>query len=133
MSRRRRGIAVVASVVALGAAAEGASALYADGAAAGGNAFTADILQPPTALLAIGGSAATLTWVPTLDAYAAGYRVRRASSSGGPFAVVATVTPRTTTLHIDSPPGSGTWYYRVEAFSGSWTSAPSNQVSAFVL
>ena len=132
MTRARRRLAALAALIALGVAAEQASALYADGVSTGGNSFTADTLQPPTALAALGGLAVTLTWTPTLDVYAAGYRIRRSSTSGGPYVVVATRTPRTVITHVDSP-GSGVWYYVVESFSGAWTSAPSNQVSALVL
>jgi len=91
-----------------------------------------DTLDPPTALAATGGSSVTLGWTATVDSYAAGYEVRRATVSGGPYALVSTVTPRTAVTTTDAPASSGTYYYVLRSYFQSWTSADSNQASAVV-
>ena len=65
----------------------------------------------------------------TPDTYAAGYHLYRATSSGGTYTLVATITPRTTTTVVDDP-GNGTFWYRLRAYFQSWESVDSNTVSA---
>jgi hypothetical protein len=93
---------------------------------------TTDTLDPPTSLSATGGSSVSLSWTATVDTYAAGYDVLRGSVTGGPYSVVSSVTPRTTTSTTDSPTASGTWYYVLRSTFQSWTSVNSNQASAVV-
>lgn len=131
--RRALAVAALLTAVGVGAFAADAAALWSRGAALPGNAFTSDTLDPPTALAAVGGLTVTLTWTPTLDAYATGYRILRRSSPESTFTTIATVTPRTATLHVDDPPLAGTYVYAVEAFSGAWTSARSNEATAVAL
>jgi hypothetical protein len=97
--------------------------------------FTADTLTPPTGLGVSGGFGltATLTWTPTLETYATGYRVYRSTTSGSGFVLVATVTPRTATTTTNSPALPGTYYYILRSYAANWLSAPSNQVSVFLL
>ena len=94
--------------------------------------ITTDTLDPPTSLGAVGGLTAALTWTATVDTYAAGYQVQRATVSGGPYSLVSTVTPRTTVSTTDVPAASGTYYYVLQSSFQSWTSATSNQASAVV-
>lgn len=96
------------------------------------NALTADTLNAPTGLSATGGSEASLSWTATVDTYAAGYKVFRAKLSGGPYMQIATVTPRTQVTYTDSPP-KGTYYYVVQSYFQSWTSAYSTEASAVVV
>jgi hypothetical protein len=49
------------------------------------------------------------------SAYATGYEVQRASSTSGPFSLLATVDEART--YTDTP-SNGTWYYRVVAIAG---------------
>ena len=91
-----------------------------------------DTLNPPTSVSATGGTTAGLSWTATVDAYATGYTVYRGTGSGGPYSQVATVTPRTTTTTTDTPAASGTYYYVLQSYFQSWTSANSNQASAVV-
>lgn len=107
------------------------TALGVDSADVPDNTFTADVLNPPTAVTASGGSSVNLQWTATADAYAEGYRVFRGSVSGGPYTEVAQVTPRTTTSYADSP-GPGTYFYVVRSFVGGWESVDSNEASATV-
>jgi hypothetical protein len=96
-------------------------------------AFVADTLQPPTGFGATGGGAsATLTWTPTGDAYASGYRVERATSSGGTYSLVGTATPASATGYIDSPATDGTYWYRAQAYALSWLSTTAGPASATV-
>ncbi len=111
------------------AAAFGVSQLFAAFTASesnGANAFTTDTLDPPSAVVAADGATITITWTATPDAYAAGHRVLRSGSSGGPYSQIAQVTPRTTTSYIDAP-ASGTYYYVVRAFVQNWESSNSNE------
>ena len=70
------------------------------------------------------------TWTPTIDAYAAGYEVRRATVSGGPYTTVATVTPRTAASTTNTPPANGTYFYVLRTYFQSWLSANTAEVSA---
>ena len=101
-------------------------------AATSTQAFTADVLAPPTSLAATGGLSAGLTWTITNDAYATGYQVDRATVSGGPYSQVATVTPRSAASTTDTPAASGTYYYVLRSYFQNWVSVNSNQVSAAV-
>jgi hypothetical protein len=94
--------------------------------------ITTDTLDPPTSLAAVGGLTAALSWTATADTYATGYQVQRAAVSGGPYSLVSTVTPRTTVSTTDTPVASGTYYYVLQSYFQSWTSANSNQASAVV-
>jgi hypothetical protein len=91
-----------------------------------------DTLDPPTSLAATGGASASLTWLATPDLYATGYEVQRATVTGGPYTVVATVTPRTTLATTDTPAANGTYFYVLRSAYQSWRSVNSNQASATV-
>ena len=97
-----------------------------------GNTFTTDTLNPPTGLTASGvGSAIRLDWTATVDTYATGYKVRRGAISGGPYAEIATVTPRTATTYTDNTVAAGTrYYYVLQAYYQNWTSVNSNEANA---
>jgi hypothetical protein len=94
--------------------------------------ITTDTLDPPTSLAAVGGLTAALSWTATVDTYATGYQIQRATVSGGPYSLVSTVTPRTIVSTTDTPVASGTYYYVLQSSFQSWTSATSNQASAVV-
>ena len=94
--------------------------------------ITTDTLDPPTSIAAVGGLTAALSWTATVDTYATGYQVQRATVSGGPYSLVSTVTPRTIVSTTDAPIASGTYYYVLQSYFQSWTSATSNQASAVV-
>jgi hypothetical protein len=110
----------------------GASVVYArssDTASVGSNAFALDSLDAPTNLTATGGTTVTLNWTATPDAYATGHRIFRSTSSGGGYSQVGQVTPRTTTVFVDSP-AAGAYYYVARAYYQNWESANSNEVTA---
>jgi hypothetical protein len=92
-------------------------------------AFTTDALSPPTGLGAAGGTTVTLTWTATPKTWAAGYTIWRATSSGGTYSQIGSVTPRTTVTYVDSP-SAGTYYYKVRASYQSWSSSFAGPVSA---
>jgi|SRR3990172_3258560 len=120
---------LVAAAAVFLAAAGVAFARFSDTGPVGGNTFIADTLGPPTGLAAGGGASITLNWTATSDTYASGHRVFRGTASGGPYAQIAEVTPRTTTDYVDNP-AAGTYYYVVRAFYQNWESADSNEASA---
>lgn len=104
--------------------------------------ITADTLNPPTNLQCTGLPSCTvtfltkptLTWTATPDTYATGHEVWRSTTSGSGYALVASVTPRTTTTWTDTTVAPlTTYYYVVRAVANSWTSTFSNQVQATVL
>lgn len=129
-------LGVTVAAVTMGVAsmppANGSAAFFNDvqGATA---AITADTLQPPTGLGVAGGIGATLVWTPTGDAYAAGYQVERATTSGGTYAVVGTATPVTASGLVDAPTTDGTYWYRVRSWVSNWQSSPVGPLSADVL
>ena len=128
---RRLAILGAALVVLLAIPGQVSLARLSDSATSTGSTGT-DTLDPPTSLAGTGGTAASLTWTATVDTYATGYDLQRATVSGGPYAVVASITPRTTVGTTDTPSASGTYYYVLRSVFQSWTSANSNQASAVV-
>lgn len=128
------GTTLVVALLALAVAppATGSGAYFSDIQALTA-AIAADTLQPPAGLDATGGTRAALAWIPTGDAYADGYAIERAPSSGGTYALVGTATPAAATGHVDSPTTDGTYWYRVMTYASSWQSAAAGPVSAAVL
>jgi hypothetical protein len=82
----------------------------------------------PSGLTAyVSAGAVILSWWG--GAYATGYTVKRASTSGGPYTAIASgITDLLS--HTDTPPADGTWYYVVTADTPNGESAPTNEASA---
>lgn len=127
-------LATLVMGMALSAAAAASTCgltLFTDQQSVGANTFDTDRLEAPPGLTATGGAVVELQWTSTPDAYASGYRIYRSATSGGPYTLVAEVTPRTATSYTDTPP-AGTYYYVVRAFYAAWESADSPETSATV-
>src|SRR6476661_2930285 len=92
-------------------------------------AIATDTLDPPTGLGATGGATALLTWTATTDAYASGYEVRRGTVSGGPYALITTISPLTIVATTDAPGSNGTYFYVLRSVFQNWRSVNSNQAS----
>lgn len=128
----RSALLILAPAFAVAAALTGGVlALYSDSASVPANAFTADTLNPPTAPSSTGILSTALSWTATSDTYAAGHRVLRSATSGGPYTQVGQVTPRTTTTFNESP-AAGTYYYVLRSYYQNWESVNSSQVTALV-
>jgi len=93
-------------------------------------AYSSDTLNPPTGLGATGGTSVTVSWTPTVDTYAAGYLVSRATTSSGPFVQVGTQSPQSATSFADTPASPGTYWYVLESYLSNWTSSATSPVSA---
>jgi hypothetical protein len=93
--------------------------------------FQALTIAPPTSLAGVNGTNATLGWTPSVTASATGYYVLRSATPGSGYGTVANVTPASATSTTDNP-GVGTWYYVLQAYRSSWTSASSNQATVVV-
>ena len=105
-------------------------AAFIDMAAVGGNTITTATLAAPTNLLAAAaGNVINLTWTATTSPSATGYQVLRATSSGGPYTLIATVIGAATTSFSDST-ASGTVYYVLRSIVQNWTSTNSNEATA---
>lgn len=128
----RGAVGLALLVVAASLAAPLTLAVFTD-VDAGGARYATDTLSPPTSLAAIGGPSANLTWTPTGDSYATGYRVFRSAASGSGYTQISTVTPAAATATSDTPPAAGTWYYVLRSFYQSWDSVSSNEASAIVV
>lgn len=129
----RLGVAVVVLALVAAALPQSSLATFSAATANGASTLGADTLDPPTGLGAVAGGTVSLSWTATVDTYAAGHRILRATTSGGPYTQVAQVSPRTTTTYVDNPPGgAATYYYVARAYAGGWESANSNQVTATV-
>jgi hypothetical protein len=124
-------VALTVCLLALGCGVAPATLARFTDAAPSGATLSTDTLAPPTGLAAVGGSAVTLSWTRSADAYAAGYAVFRSATSGGAYTQVSVVTPGSTTTTGDSP-ANGTWYYVLRSTYQSWTSVTSNEASASV-
>jgi hypothetical protein len=135
MAGRRRLLMLAATMSLAGAILGGAPAISLarlTDSAASTVAIATDTLDPPTGLSATGGATAALVWTPTVDTYAAGYEIQRGTASGGPYALVATVTPRSASATTDTPASNGTYYYVLRSTFQNWTSVDSNQASAVI-
>lgn len=89
--------------------------------------FTADTLTPPTSVSGTANaSQVVLSWTPTADTYATGYRVFRSLSPSSGYTLVATVAGRASTGYTDPYVATQTTYYRVRAYRLSWSSVDSN-------
>ena len=115
-------VALVAALVALPRATASFTALTDNGA----NSFGSQTLDPPTALVATSTTVVSLDWTATVDTFATGHRIYRATSPGGPYVPIADVTPRTTVNYVDDPP-PGTYFYIARAYLGTWESIDSNE------
>jgi hypothetical protein len=83
----------------------------------------------PTALTATAGkNKITLRWTQSTSSGLTLNRIYRATTSGGPYTMVAEVTPRTS--YNDATPSGTTRYYVVTAVTAGGESAFSNQASA---
>ncbi len=125
MIRRRAALGVALVVAALSASAPITLAGFA-ATRASGAAFSTATLKAPTQLLGAGGTSASLTWTPSTSTSATGYQLLRSATPGGGYAQVKTVTPVSATATNDSP-GTGVWYYVLDTYAASWTSALSNE------
>lgn len=86
----------------------------------------------PTGLVATPGvSQITLNWTPPPGDLAGGYRVLRSTTSGGPYATIASWTANTTPSYTDTTVVNGmTYFYIVSAWNQSGASATSAEISA---
>jgi hypothetical protein len=83
----------------------------------------------PTGLQAMAGNASvSLVWDASPELDVTGYRVRRSTTAGGPYTLVAAVT---TPAHLDTGLTNGvTYYYVVTARDARADSPPSNEAAA---
>ncbi len=122
-------IALVTAVAVLSIGSTPLSLAASTSGATASGAFTTDTLSPPTGLGATGAVASIgLSWTATAKAWATGYHVYRATSSGGPYSQIATVTPRTAVSYTDTP-ADGTYWYKVRAYYQGWESVDAGPVS----
>lgn len=125
-------LAAAASAVLAVSASVGASlAAFRSIAQNTGSSLQTDALAAPANLTATNGSTVSLSWTASPSTWASGYRVYRATTSGGPYSPIADVVGQATTSYNDTP-GGGTFYYLVRAYyaGSSWVSPETNEVSA---
>jgi hypothetical protein len=72
-----------------------------------------------------------LTWTPTTSTYATSYKLFRSATSGGPYALQATISGRATATFTDTTNVSGltTYYYVIQATYANWSSVNSAQAT----
>jgi hypothetical protein len=124
-------VAAIIAVAALGAATT-ATAQFTRLATGGSMSLASATLAPPTAVTAAQTNCKnnkpptiTIGWTATSSAFATGYRIERATTSGGPYSLVANVVIGTTS-YVDVDPTLGfttTYHYRVLSTYQSWTAA----------
>jgi hypothetical protein len=123
-------IAIVAVCALIAVSAAGAT--FTSSASGGPQPLSSATLAAPSGLTAsCANGIATLNWTATSSTFAAGYQIQRATTTGGPYTVISTATPRTTTTKTDTTMnGTSIYYYVVRAYFGTnWRSANSNQVT----
>jgi hypothetical protein len=96
------------------------------------NDFTTDTLDPATGLTASGSETSIqLDWTASVDTYATGYKIMRATTGGGPYTEIASVTPVTTATYADGAVVTDTTYFYVlNTYHQNWLSANSSEASA---
>jgi hypothetical protein len=131
-----RALAIGATVllVAFGWPVQPALAVLTDNEAVAAT-FSTETLDPPTSLTATAALLlrVNLSWTATVDLRATGYQVYRGTASGGPYSLITTLTPRTTTTYQDTVPLPGLYYYVLKTYFGSWTSVTSNEASVIAV
>ncbi len=92
----------------------------------------APVPAAPTGVIAQPGlGEITLNWTPPPGDLAYGYQVARATTSGGPYTVIASWTQQTLPTYTDASVANGTtYYYVVAAQNQSGVSVGSTEVSA---
>jgi hypothetical protein len=127
-------VGLVLSTVLVATSSSGAS--FSGTTANAGNSAAADQLSAPSGLTATASTVAcriSLSWTATSSTWATGHHVYRTGSTSGPYNLIATVTPRTTTTYADESTALKVglnYYYQVRAYHGSWLSPWSNTAGA---
>jgi hypothetical protein len=99
--------------------------------AAGGSVGSASLSAPSGLSASCSGTVASLRWTATASAFADGYEILRATTSGGPYTSVASVTGQGTTSFNDSSVvKKHAYYYVVRATKQLWRSGSSNEATA---
>jgi hypothetical protein len=125
---RRRPVLFICALIAASALTAAATAAFSSSTTSSGAIATTG--EAPTGLTAACvtlSSNVTLSWTATTSTAAAGYRILRSSTTGGPYTQIGTVTSRTTTTYTDTISILQTQYYVAEATRNNWTSPNSNQ------
>ena len=111
-------------------------ATYVDTAPVTGNDFATADVRPPAITattfacgLAGIGSRITVDWDTSAAGAADAYEVLRATTVGGPYQVLATVTAPTTTYDDTSVALDTTYHYVVRTLAGTWQSANSAEAT----
>ncbi len=128
-ARPRPGATLLTLVVAA-ALTNSASAGFNSSSTAVSQSITTGTLAAPTLVKAtcvVFSSNVTITWTATTSTIATGYRIRRSTTNGGPYATIGTVAGRLTTTYTDTIAVLATQYYVVQATRNNWTSPNSNQ------
>lgn len=96
---------------------------------------TATLAAPTTvsATLQANGGTVRIAWTATSSTWASGHRVYRATSAGGPYALIQQIAGSATVIY-DDVPGAGIFYYVVRGYynanGANWESVNSTQVLA---
>ena len=92
------------------------------------NAVSTNPPAAPAGLTAtVGNGKVTLSW--NAPAFADTYKVKRSTTNGGPYSVIASNVAATTYNDMSFTPGTA-YYYRVSALNAAGESSNSTQVSA---
>jgi hypothetical protein len=123
--------ALLVAVAFMGATGQGTLARLTDQDASTVSLST-DTLAPPTSVVAAPvGLTASLTWIPSVDGYAAGYEIWRSTTSGSGYALVGSATPGTASSATDAA-GVGLFYYVLRSTFQNWRSVNSNETSVTI-
>ena len=113
VQRAPRGTRIVIALLMLtvcAAASGGATAQFTDNSEKGTNGFTTSSLLAPTSPTAtVSGSNVTVGWNASVSGIATGTEVYRSTTPGGPYTLLATVSPTSPAAPASEPNGITRW------------------------
>lgn len=134
LRRPLRMLFLFATLLGLANLSGGATALFTDESSRGANGFATTSLSEPTALSATTlGPIVTLSWNASTSGIVTATEIYRSTASGGPYTLLASVAPPTTTTYVDIVTTPGAYFYVVRATYQSWFSINSAEVTAVVI
>lgn len=137
--RRRHGAAAALGLATLAALllAGGALGAWVNTPTGGPESLASATLDAPTGMAVVRGTCVkhasyplVVSWNASTSPAVAGYEIFQATTSGGPYTSLGTVSAATTSYTDSTTTYNTTYYYVVKSLRNSWRSPASAQASA---